>query len=188
MSALWLLVCAVLSLVGVEANPGPMKNVSGNDDIVIATMNARSAVNKAADIHSMIHAEQIDILALSETFVKPGMTDSILNGVAPSGYKVIHAPRSDGRKGGGVVFIFRLCFGAAPVNITQTPTSFEYLAVCLTVNKAHTTFLNIYRPPQSNVDVFYSELSDLLDVLPYVRTYVCMYVLCGFIYLLLRYY
>ena len=48
-----------------------------------------------------------DIMALIETWLRPGTADqAVIGDLAPSGYSVFHQPRSTGR-GGGVGVIIR---------------------------------------------------------------------------------
>lgn len=45
----------------------------------------------------------IDILALTETWLRPGNVDDIEVGtLCPTGYRFLHVPRPHGRGGGGV--------------------------------------------------------------------------------------
>ena len=57
-----------LLLTGVEMNPGPVRRVS-RQNITIGTLNTCSAVNNAAELHHTIEEEQLDFLALCETWI-----------------------------------------------------------------------------------------------------------------------
>ena len=49
----------------------------------------------------------IDILALTETWLRPGICDDLEVGIlCPNGYRFLHVPRTHGR-GGGVGLLFK---------------------------------------------------------------------------------
>ena len=52
-------------------------------------------------------SKYIDILALTETWLRPGNCDDLEVGIlCPNGYRFLHAPRTHGR-GGGVGLLFK---------------------------------------------------------------------------------
>ena len=64
-----ILIC--LLLIDVEMNPCPTRratrptNAAGARNITVGALNARSMVNKAAEIHLTIEDERLDVLAVS---------------------------------------------------------------------------------------------------------------------------
>lgn len=154
----------LLILAGVETNSGPILQTGvstpykRSDNIVIGCLNVRSSVNKAAEIHALIYEQGLDVLAMCEMFMKPDTPDSVLHSVAPSGFTAIHSPRGDGRKGGGLAFVHRNILHATPLHVGTIPTCFELLAIRLDLKSHSVTLVNIYRPPQSQRDVFYARV------------------------------
>ena len=59
------LVAILLLRAGLEQNPGPITSQL----IYLGSVNTRSAINKAALLHSIMAEESLDVLALSETWV-----------------------------------------------------------------------------------------------------------------------
>ena len=97
----------------------------------------------------------IDILALTETWPRPGNCDDLEVGIlCPNGYRFLHAPRTHGR-GGGVGLLFK----DTPLWINSVLTddfqSFEVIDIRFRSLKC-IRFLIIYRPPDSSFSSFFS--------------------------------
>jgi len=83
---------ALLLLSGnVEPNPGPPPS---NNSITLGCFNARSVQSKAALIHDLISDNNIDILALQETWLPPYAHPAVKCDIAPPGYVVRVGRRS----------------------------------------------------------------------------------------------
>jgi len=155
-----LLLTVNLFLVGVETNPGPARPLRG---VKIGTLNARSAVKHTDDLHLLIASEALDVLAVCETRVTRDATDAISMGIAPEGYRVFNAPPPDDRQGGGLAIIFRDNLNVTSVQLSAGPTTFDLQAVRLVVGLQRFLFVNVYRPPHTDIRRFLDELSDVLD-------------------------
>ena len=70
-------------------------------------LNTRSMLNKLEAVHQHISECKLDVLAVTETWLKPSTGPVDILPAIPSGYTAVQVPRSDGRKGGGVAIIFR---------------------------------------------------------------------------------
>ena len=75
-------------------------------NISVAVINARSVRNKTTTITECITDHNIDILAITETWLKKNSDKPIIAAMTPSGYSFVNAPRASGR-GGGVGVIHR---------------------------------------------------------------------------------
>ena len=87
----------------------------------------------------------VDILALTETWLRPGNIDDIdVGSLRPTGYRFLHVPRSQGR-GGGVGVLFK---DSLDVNtsVTDSFETFEFMDVRLR-NCQSVRILIVYRPP-----------------------------------------
>ena len=91
--------------------------------------------------------------------------DAVSLDAAPDGYTILHSPRDDGRRGGGLAVIFRQTCDVTPIVISQAVTSFELQACKLSVSGKQFTVLNIYRPPATDIDTFVEELPAVIDEL-----------------------
>jgi hypothetical protein len=83
---LWSSLIAFL-LITVESNPGP-------PNLRFGSLNARSAVHKAALIRDLIHDNKLDILAVCESWIVDDAPDAIKNDIAPCNYSVLRTHRS----------------------------------------------------------------------------------------------
>ena len=76
------------------------------EQIRIVLMNAQSVRNKTMLINEYVRDDDIDSLAITETWLKRGGDSAIITELAPDGYSFVHVPRQRGR-GGGVGLLHR---------------------------------------------------------------------------------
>ena len=164
-------VALLLLLGGVETNPGPPNVASPRPALQLGVLNARSAVNKTAIIHDVISDFRLDMLAVSETWIKSSRPPAITRGLAPTGYRVLHHHRDNDDDGGGVALVYSDQLQLAAVPLVSTVTAVDCLAVKMTTRCGRQNVAVIYRPPTSSpkhgvsVAQFCSEFSELLDEL-----------------------
>lgn len=105
-----------------------MRNVQRQSDFVsyryisccvqLCLLNVRSVKNKAMIVKDYVVDNDIDIMALTETWLRPGNTNDVEVGtLCPTGYRFLHVPRSHSR-GGGVGVLFK-----DNLDINFTPSS-----------------------------------------------------------------
>ena len=77
-------------------------------------INARSITNKSSPIQHYLHDQEVDICAITETWVK---TDdkTASKEILPPGYNIITTPRPDGRCRGGLAVVYK-----SLVSVTET--------------------------------------------------------------------
>ena len=158
----------ILLLAGdINLNPGPTttSTLTKSTTIQFASLNVCSissvtdSLDKPTLLTEFIADENIEIFALSETWLSPDTLPSTLNSFTPSNYSLIHSPRPDGY--GGVAYIFRSYLKATKVTL-PTVTAFEALCIkCIIASKSY-IFLQIYRPPSSSMPVFRTEFSTIM--------------------------
>src|SRR5277367_3692247 len=163
-----LVLLSLLILAGdVELNPGPFCTSS---TLNLVHLNTRSAscitdsYDKLALIKELISDNKIDLLALTETWLSPDTSPSVLNSLTPKNYSIMHHPRAEGH-GGGIAFIYRSFLSVIKVSVISLPTfsSFEALCVNFSVSNFSCSLLTVYRPPSLSTCTFISEFSSVLE-------------------------
>jgi len=119
-------VALLLLLGGVEQNPCP----AAKSKLSFGLLNARSTRQKAALLHDVIADHQLDVLALTETWIPSDALDAVKLDVARAGYSIVHRHRGPltGRRGGGVAAVYRDSVKCTPVDLGEY-VQFESLSV-----------------------------------------------------------
>jgi exonuclease III len=111
--------------------------------LVLGSFNSRSAVNKAANIHDIISENNIDVLALQETWVTSDAPPAIKDDIAPPGFLIQHVHRPT--RSGGLAIIHREHLKFRPIDLKWVPTTFE--VQILQFHLANPLIIaNIYQP------------------------------------------
>jgi exonuclease III len=138
-------------------------------EISFGLVNARSIKNKTTSMCDYISENQLDIVAITETWLGDGNRDQyVINSLCPSDYNFIHAARTTG-KGGGVGLLLKSNLPCRRVTKHKSYESFEYLQTVLQPQKSTAVLLCvIYRPPPNrknglSVQQFFDDFSDFLD-------------------------
>ena len=119
----------ILLLAGdVSRNPGPVIR----HNIRLATTNIRSIREKTASLTDLIISKTIDILAVTETWLRPHDTDACIADISPPGYTFHHRPRPVGRCG-GVGFLISNLFN---VNLYTSPDYTTFESICLNISNS----------------------------------------------------
>ena len=108
-------------------------NISCN--MRFATTNLRSVRQKSAALSDLISSKQIDILAMTETWLSSCDTAACLADISPPGFSLFHCPSLSGR-GGGVAFLVGETF---KVEIIHTPKFLSFEAICILVKHSSIT-------------------------------------------------
>jgi hypothetical protein len=136
---------------------------------VLGLVNARSIANKTEAINDHITEHNLDILAVTETWLSHGSKHDLeLSSICPSGYSITHSPRV-GRRGGGLAVIYRDSIAIKPQSKFHAK-SFESMELLMTVSSTCIHLVVIYRPPpskknNSTTTLFFSEFSTYLESL-----------------------
>lgn len=131
--------------------------------------NVRGATQKCAMINDIMNDNDLNVLAVVETWIKEDAPPAIKNDLAPPGYSVLHTHRSavlSGRtRGGGLAFIYSNNMSASLLkSISFQPSSFEVQLISLRIGQVAIKIVIVYRPPSSSVSTFYDEFADLLTM------------------------
>ena len=144
-----------------HSTPGRVVWKSSVPELQVRCVNSRFVVNKMALIHNAIDELRLDILAITETWIRADHLAAIKSDLAPPGFTVLHAHRPSDRNGGGVVIVAKETQNARSISLSGSYSSFEFLVVQLTVKTGHLNFVSIYRPPQTSS--FFNDFINFLD-------------------------
>ena len=129
--------------------------------VVIAHLNPRSIVadGRLPEIASLLSFNNIDILCLSETWLKPQHMNSTL--FIPGYQPLIRRDRPAGRGGGVAVYLQDgLTFSVLPV----VPPNIECLVLQVRLPRRKlVTVITCYRPPNGNMDNFLDSLDVVIN-------------------------
>ena len=131
----------------------------------LCLLNARSVRNKTLAISDFTTDLNIDIMALTETWLNSG-DEAFITELCPEGFKFIHAPRNNKNRGGGVGLLFKKNLQMKK-KLCDSFLSFECMDILL-LNLINVRIFVIYRPPPSQVNglsvsLFFAEFSQFLE-------------------------
>ncbi|ELT95653.1 hypothetical protein CAPTEDRAFT_197327 [Capitella teleta] len=127
-----------------------------NENLLIVLTNPWSICNKAEDINDFIIEYNIDILAITETWLTGTACDGpTINALLPNGYEIIHAPRRT--RGGGTALVYRQSLNVTHVAVSSA--SFEVLE-CVTKGPIMLRVCVVYQPYRTAL--FMEEFSSYL--------------------------
>ena len=109
-------------------------------------------MNKIEGVLNSIDEEQLDILAVTESYIREDHPTAIKNDPAPPGYTITYGHRTLGvkAKGGGIAVIARESLRARPFKLNGKFSSFELSTVYLTVQSGCLNLFTIYRSLHSS--------------------------------------
>ena len=114
----------------------------------LALHNARSVRNKTDCITDYIHEHDLDIVALTATWLTNDQKDTAsIRKLIPDGYNFVHFPRSD-RQGGEVGVLYKSCLTLILSRPWQA-SSFQCLEVVFGITSSVIRLLLVYRPPST---------------------------------------
>ena len=131
-------------------------------------LNARSVNSNAGIIAQHLVSFDLDLVAVTESWLTPDSGDDVLRGICPEGYLSLHRPRLE-KRGGGLALIYRSTIRPHILDIPFIPTVFESLVCSLSINSSAILLVLLYRPPNSSHVSFLAEFGQFLDHLINVR-------------------
>ena len=130
-------------------------------------INSRSICNKTTILNELVLDNDLDIVAITETWLQKDDTFSASD-MTPVGYSFKHIDRNIGRAG-GVGLLHRSSISVTVLNNNETinATTIEYIKCSVTICKTNYTIIVIYRPPPTKTNklqngTFFDEIYELL--------------------------
>ena len=144
------------------------KQVSKTRDqgVRVCYVNAQSCRNKTLAIADHILDNQLDMMAISETWLKSSRDSNVIKDIVPNGYCIKHTPRPIG-KGGDVAIIHKSEIVLYKQD-TDAFRSFEHIECRLKTPMSSMRIVVFYRPPSSaknglTTSVFFDEWDRFID-------------------------
>ena len=128
----------------------------------LAHINSRSIKNKILQFLEYITNVNIDLCAITETWLKHD-DDNIAKVVPAQGYTFLSSPRQDGWRDGGIAFVSK-----SQVNIEEDKHKAEYqtmelLLLLVKVDSLVLSLYTVYRISNTNVLTFCNEMAKVLE-------------------------
>ena len=127
----------------------------------VSTLNARSICNKSADILEVFNERNVDVMAITETWLKSKDTVTPSN-LTSQGHKFVHNCRIN-KSGGGVGLLYKPDVNLRIPSIRFATTSFEYMECEILCSRKTVRLFVLYRPPASSITLFLTEFSTLIE-------------------------
>ena len=140
----------------VSLNLGP----TISNRIRMATVNVRSIRQKSASFSDLVTTKSLDVVAITETWLKAKETSAALADITPQGYSLIHKPRR-GKQGGGVAIMTNNKFDVSSCKTLQY-TSFESVGCKISAPLFSAHVVCIYRLIKYPL-FFFDQFQNLLE-------------------------
>lgn len=149
-----------------------MRNRHSLKSVTVYSLNAQSVKNKASSLADLITDLDMDIMALTETWLGTAVDQQVIGDLVPSGYNILSVPRLDNRRGGGVAVVFKSGLSVNLVSSTQDKlyNQFEHMDCTISSRDCSIRLCVVYRPPPCSrnglkTTDFFEEWSKYLDQL-----------------------
>ena len=147
-------------------NPKTTQRPSLIDNINFCVLNCRSVRNKTVEFVHLLNEHKLDLIALTESWIKPEDT-SVIGNITPPGYSFLHVPRPGCKQGGGVALVYKSGLKVNICNSDINAASFESLTVNIVSGSTSLCLEIIYRPQKKSTgcpfSIFLDEFTDLLN-------------------------
>ena len=131
---------------------------------VFLLVNMRSMLSKLDELYAVINDNNVDVVCITESWIKPSVPDDILQ---ISGYTCYRRDRQDGRRGGGVVCYVREGLFCTHLDSFMSPEVeslwFLYRGNRMPRDLSHVVIGVVYHPPNSSSSVTVSHIVECLD-------------------------
>ena len=130
---------------------------------VFSHINARSIYPKVLTFQQHVSMMNSTLCIITETWLPNEKDDQKYKEVPPPGYKIPSQAHSDGRRGGGIVIVYKNNLKIKEETPSQTSKIMEYMNVSAYLSGINFDVYVIYWYPGSSVISFCEELTDVLE-------------------------
>ena len=148
----------ILILSGdISLNPGPSAR-----NIKACHLNVRSLRNKTSAFSDFVLSNDLDIVGVTETCLRPSDTQGLMDEITPAGFQLHQVPREN-KKGGGVAVLVRNDIDSVRCQIDRREM-FEHITVKLSDRQSSQLLVHvIYRPPSTSKSRFIEEFNSFME-------------------------
>ena len=151
-----------------QTNKGNMLTLVNVAKLNVHCINVSSVKNKAISVSDLVISRDIDILALTETWLGSAIDAHVINTLVPCGYELHSVSRPHGTRGGGVAVLYKSGLTVKPIPVRDNYTNFEHSDYYVTIRAVTFRLCVVYRPPPSKRNgfsntVFFDQWSAFLD-------------------------
>ena len=108
-----------------------------------------------------LNEQSLHVLVISQTWLGEYDSSRIIE-MTTATHTFLHSPR-EGRRGGGVGIFLSNTFSHLRVLTPLRVSSLEYIQISFKYQSQWIVHIVIYRPPWSNINIFFRQFSALLD-------------------------
>ena len=120
---------------------------------LIGHQNCRSCRNKVSEIRDLIYEQNIDLMFLTETWLKKD-DDKLMEPIKPPGYYFRSFPRID-RGGGGIALLMKTAYLPQVESVNELSfASFQAISIILKLANRKVSLACVYKPPKSKKYTF----------------------------------
>ena len=128
-------------------------------------LNARSVCNKPSEIYELLLDNSLDVLFVTETWLKPDGNGTVIHDMLPHCYSIICQTLSASQRGGGIAIIHRNNVRVDLVSVNATVlTSAEILECKVHIHQDLIHDMCIYRPPNKSSAQLLEEFEEILSI------------------------
>ena len=147
--------------------------IRGNN-LQFCLLNAQSIRNKTTEMHEYIMEKDIDILAITETWLKSGDLRK-LKEATPKTHKFKHISRQS-RWAGGVAIVYKSSLNLDVKPVSYVAKSFEMMEAGVISGSTSIGLIILYRPPPSKTNglttsIFYQKFADYLETVTLTKAH-----------------
>ena len=118
--------------------------------------------NKTSAFSEFVSSNNLDMIGVTETWLRPSDTQGLLDEITPAGFQLHHVPRRN-KRGGGVAVFVRNDIDGVHYQTDQRET-FEPITVKLSEQQSSQLLVHIiYRPPNTIKSKFIEEFTCFME-------------------------
>ena len=147
----------------VETNPGPRFDIKEcrTRGLKVCHLNARSLLPKIDTLRLLINKNPLDVIAISETWLKPTVTNAEIN---ITNYSITRHDRTDKTGRGTAICVRNGMPYRSRTDLQKNGNETCWIEI-IRPNTKSLFISSVYRPPDANVDNFIENLNNAISII-----------------------